>query len=197
MEGEEEGVCKGRGGGDGGTSVQATALDGIVNVNSLFTLGAFVGLAWDPRDPRGSLARPECAAGDRAAEDMVAFHVFAFSAFLFSSLVAMCLKQAVRLVRRRKAPGVVHLRGLALWEDRAWGAHRVNKALLRAGIVLSALGSTAGCGFLVLALVNVVQIKLGRLGCAAAAAAAVVPLLVLVPAAMLIYLLIVFYAFTR
>jgi hypothetical protein len=44
-----------------------------------------------------------------------------------------------------------------------------------------------------MALVNVVQVKLGRLGCGAAWAA-VVPL---VPAAMLIYIGIVFYAFTR
>jgi hypothetical protein len=47
-----------------------------------------------------------------------------------------------------------------------------------------------------MALVNVVQVKLGRLGCGAAWAA-VVPLVTLVPAAMLIYIGIVFYAFTR
>jgi hypothetical protein len=63
----------------------------------------------------------------------------------------------------------------------------------RVGILLSAVGSVAGCGFLMMAVVNVVQVKLGRLGCGAAWAA-VVPL---VPAAMLIYIGIVFYAFTR
>lgn len=74
---------------------------------------------------------------------------------------------------------------------------KVNKGLLRAGIMASAVSSVFGCGFLMLALVNVVQIKLGRLGCSGATAAAVVPLVILVPVAMLIYISIVFYAFTR
>ena len=191
---EDEGERRRGDCGDGGTNIHATALDGIVNVNSLFTLGVFVGLAWNPTDPGGSLASSECAAGNAIAEDMVAFHVFSFSAFLFSSLVALCLKQAVRLVRRKNG---VHIGGSALWEEHAWGADRVNKALLRAGIMISAAGSMFGCGFLMMALVNVVQIKLGRVGCAGAAAAAIVPLLILVPSAMLIYVLIVFYAFTR
>lgn len=182
------------GSGDGGTSIHVTALDGIVNVNSLFTLGVFVGLAWNPADPGGSLARAECAAGNGTAEDMVSFHVFSFSAFLFSSLVALCLKQAIRLVRRRNG---LHLRRSAWWGEHVWGAERVNKALLRTGIMLSAAGSMFGCGFLMLALVNVVQIKLGKLGCAAASAGAIVPLVILVPTAMLIYVSVVFYAFTR
>ena len=53
----------------------------------------------------------------------------------------------------------------------------------------TAMGSVARCGFLMMVLVNVVQVKLGFL-------VAVVPL-VLVPAAMLIYIDIVFYAFSR
>ncbi|RYR65493.1 hypothetical protein Ahy_A03g011423 isoform D [Arachis hypogaea] len=49
-----------------------------------------------------------------------------------------------------------------------------------------------------LALVNVVQIKLGTLACGSAHAyAAVVPLLILVPIALLIYVSVVLYAFTR
>ncbi|RWW35563.1 hypothetical protein BHE74_00059552, partial [Ensete ventricosum] len=47
------------------------------------------------------------------------------------------------------------------------------------------------------ALVNVVQIKLGTLGCSGPTLGAVVPLVTLIPAAMLIYSAIVFYAFTR
>ncbi|MQL69295.1 hypothetical protein Taro_001611 [Colocasia esculenta] len=178
-----------------GTSIHVTALDGIVNVNSLFTLGVFVGLAWNPTDPSNSLADSECAAGNSAAEDMVSFHVFSFSCFLFSSLVALCLKQAIRLVRQREG---IHIRGIGRWwEEHAWGAERVNRAMLRVGIVVSAVGSVFGCGFLMMALVNVVQVKLGRLGCAGASAGAIVPLVILVPTAMLIYLSIVFYAFTR
>jgi hypothetical protein len=175
--------------GGGGTSIHITALDGIVNVNSLFTLAAFIGLAWRPSSDGPGLAAgadglgEPCAAGGRAESDLVTFHVLAFACFLFSSLVALCLKQLVRTYPRR-------IRRSA----------RITRAVLRVGILLSAVGSVAGCGFLMMALVNVVQVKLGRLGCGAggsAAWAAVVPLVTLVPAAMLIYIGIVFYAFTR
>ncbi|KAG6485916.1 uncharacterized protein LOC122008361 [Zingiber officinale] len=164
----------------GGTSIHITALDGIVNVNSLFTLAVFIGLAWNPsRYPDGGLPDSDCAASNRVAEDLVSFHVFSFSAFLFSSLVALCLKQAIRIVRPHGRTA------------------RVNKALLRGGILSSAVGSVLGCGFLTLALVNVVQIKLGRLDCSGAAVGAIVPIVTLIPIAMLIYSGIVFYAFTR
>ncbi|WOL14972.1 hypothetical protein Cni_G23753 [Canna indica] len=166
-------------GGNGGTSIHITALDGIVNVNSLFTFAVFVGLAWNPYSDVG-LPDADCAAGNRVEEDLVFFHVLAFASFLFSSLVALCLKQAIRLV---------HPHGRL--------AVRVNKALLRGGILACAVGSMLGCGFLTLALVNVVQIKLGRLECSGTAVGAIVPIVTLIPAAMLIYSGIVFYAFTR
>ncbi|CAL9097311.1 unnamed protein product [Musa acuminata var. zebrina] len=168
--------------GGGETSIDITALDGIVNVNAILTLAIFVGLAWNPSSSGAGdegLSPPNCVAGAQVEKDLVSFHVFAFASFLFSSLVALCLKQAVHLARP-------HGRSA-----------RVNRALLRAGIVASALGSVFGCGFLMLALVNVVQIKLGTLGCSGPALGAVVPLVTLIPAAMLIYSAIVFYAFTR
>ncbi|KAG0542267.1 hypothetical protein BDA96_02G088300 [Sorghum bicolor] len=193
-------------GGGGGTSIHITALDGIVNVNSLFTLAAFLGLAWRPSSDGPGLADGAdprtgnpCAAGDRAESDLVSFHVLAFACFLFSSLVALCLKQLVRTYpphRRAGAGG-----GAASSSSAVVGrTARINRAALRVGILASAVGSVAGCGFLMMALVNVVQVKLGRLGCGAggaAAWAAVVPLVTLVPSAMLIYIGIVFYAFTR
>lgn len=191
-------------GGGGGTSIHITALDGIVNVNSLFTLAAFLGLAWRPSSDGPGLADGAdrtgnpCAAGDRAESDLVSFHVLAFACFLFSSLVALCLKQ---LVRTYPAP---HRRRAASASASASAAGgrtaRINRAALRVGILASAVGSVAGCGFLMMALVNVVQVKLGRLGCGAggaAAWAAVVPLVTLVLSAMLIYIGTVFYAFTR
>ncbi|KAF8731803.1 hypothetical protein HU200_015741 [Digitaria exilis] len=192
-------------GGGGGTSIHVTALDGIVNVNSLFTLAAFVGLAWRPSSDGPGLADGAdrtgnpCAAGDRAESDLVSFHVLAFACFLFSSLVALCLKQLVRTYPpryRHGTPSSSAAAGGAVVGRTA----RINRAALRVGILASAVGSVAGCGFLMLALVNVVQVKLGRLGCGdggSAAWAAVVPLVTLVPAAMLIYIGIVFYAFTR
>jgi len=54
------------------------------------------------------------------------------------------------------------------------------------------------CGFLTLALVNVVQIQLGTLACGSSATfGAVVLLYVLVPVGFLLYVCMVLYAFTR
>lgn len=63
---------------------------------------------------------------------------------------------------------------------------------------VSGAGSVCGCVFLMLALINVVQIKLGILSCGSGhSIAAVVPLVILVPTALLIYIFIVLYAFTH
>ncbi|KAJ6830837.1 uncharacterized protein M6B38_322175 [Iris pallida] len=157
----------------GGTSIHITALDGIVNVNSLFTLAIFVGLAWNPSAPTDA-PTSDCAAGPSYVESMVCFHVYSFASFLFSSLVALCLKQVARV------------------------SCRVNGVALRAGILASAVGSFCGCGCLMLALVDMVQIKLGKIGCSGGATlGAVVPLVTLIPAAMLIYVGIIFYAFSH
>ncbi|AED90944.1 hypothetical protein AtNW77_Chr5g0089091 [Arabidopsis thaliana] len=173
------------------TSIHITALDGIVNVNSLFTLAVFIGLAWNPTDPDNSLVTdPNCVPTARMAENLVAFHVYSFASFLFSSLIALGLKQAMRLniassfhISTRIDPVVYY----------------VNKTALRFGMVTSGLGSVCGCGFLMLALINVVQIKLGTLGCGASGHtyAAVVPLVILVPSALFIYVSLMLYAFTR
>jgi hypothetical protein len=65
-------------------------------------------------------------------------------------------------------------------------------------MLISGIGSVFGCGFLMLALVNVVQIKLGTLACGSQHAfAAVVPLFIFVPISLLVYVTVVLYAFTR
>ncbi|KAL8552049.1 hypothetical protein ACS0TY_000928 [Phlomoides rotata] len=176
------------------TSIHITALDGIVNVNSLFTLAVFIGLAWNPTDPNNSLIdpvqQPECSPSPKIAENLVAFHVYSFACFLFSSLVALGLKQVTRLARG------AHFENRIFW---AFDLAHVNKTALRVGYVVSAVGSVCGSVFLMLALVNVVQIKLGVLGCGGSkhGYGAVVPLVLLVPSGLLIYVCFVFYAFTR
>lgn len=173
------------------TSIHITALDGIVNVNSLFTLAVFIGLAWNPADPATTLIEPtdptSCSPAPKIAEDLIAFHVYSFSSFLFSSLVALAIKQAIRIAKTSNHHS--HLPEIL--------AH-VNKNLVRVGMLVSGVGSVCGCVFLMLALVNVVQFKLGTLACGSGHSfAAVVPLVILVPAALLIYVCIVVYAFTR
>ena len=74
----------------------------------------------------------------------------------------------------------------------------LNTAILRAGMLVSAAGSVFGCGFLMMALVALVQIKLGVLGCGSLYTyAAIGPLVILVPVALLVYVFLVLHAFTR
>ncbi|KAA8543812.1 hypothetical protein F0562_022011 [Nyssa sinensis] len=140
------------------TSIHIMALDGIVNVNSLFTFAVFLGLAWNPTDPNYSLidTTTTCAASLAVAEDLVSFHVYSFSSFLFSSLVASGLKQAIRTAKQQIGDTA---------EVRSVPSAHVNTKLLRVGILASAAGSALGCVFLMLALIDLVQIKLGTLSC--------------------------------
>ncbi|KAG0462394.1 hypothetical protein HPP92_020870 [Vanilla planifolia] len=90
--------------GEGGTSIHITALDGIMNVKSLFTLAVFLGLAWNPYDPGdGGVAIGDCAAGPRVLEDLVSFHVF--SSLLSRSLVSL------RSVSSKPSVSSAHLPG--------------------------------------------------------------------------------------
>ncbi|KAF2579461.1 hypothetical protein F2Q70_00011362 [Brassica cretica] len=182
------------------TLIHVTALDGIVNVNSLFSLALFLGLTTSgnitfPVSSSAAagnqhLRRCIAAKGPVLAERLVSSHVYSFSFFLFSSLIAMSLKQAIRTTTNGS---IVEEEARVLNA----GMGRVNLAALRVGIVASCVGSVLGCGFLTMALVDLVQVKLGPLECTKSfnTLAAIVPLVVLVPSALLIYVLLVLYAF--
>ncbi|KAL9226642.1 hypothetical protein vseg_002430 [Gypsophila vaccaria] len=172
-----------------GTTIHISALDGLVHVNSIFTFAVFLGLTWNPYDPTNSLiVDPTCLPSTNTnttttllSTNLVTFHVYSFSCFLFSSIIAMGLKQALRIS--------------AHYESYRAFAHAT---ALRAGMLLSAVGSACGSVFLMLALVQVVEIKLGRLACGSSQSfAAVVPLLSLVPTGLIVYVGFVLYAFTR
>lgn len=177
------------------TPIHIMALDGIVTVNSLFTLALFLGIVnADPTDPTYTLVSSNntttssCLAPSYLAEDLIVFHVYSFSSFLFSSLIASALKQAIKTTAKDGGDEgdagdlmVVH----------------VHTTVLRLGILGCAVGSVFGCLFLMLALVNLVQIKLGILACHSFyTLAACIPLLVLVPLALVLYICIVLHAFT-
>ncbi|KAK4254912.1 hypothetical protein QN277_007987 [Acacia crassicarpa] len=178
------------------TSIHIMALDGIVNVNSLFTLALFLGITSTNTYSTLVDAGTACAAGPSVAEGLITYHVYSFSSFLFSSLIALALKQAINTskgVEEADALGVVGVRNDALSF-----VVKVDILALRLGILVSAIGSVFGCGFLVMALVNLVQIKLGTLACGSHYTyAAVGPLLFLVPLALIIYIVLVLYAFSR
>ncbi|XP_030442226.1 uncharacterized protein LOC115664435 [Syzygium oleosum] len=186
------------------TRIHIMALDGIVNVNSLFTVALFLGLTTSPADSRvaGLIFRgraASCRPGAAVAEDLVAFHVYSFSSFLFSSLVALALKQAIKISSAAEEQEGGDDCGECDWGHGGATTGHVNTAAFRAGMAASALGSVAGTGFLMMALVNLVQMKLGTLGCGESghSVAAIVPLVVLVPLGLVVYLCLAIYAFTR
>ncbi|XP_078447758.1 uncharacterized protein LOC144716503 [Wolffia australiana] len=166
------------------TDIHVTALDGLVNVNSLFTIAVFVGLSVAAPGERSLEGKSACDAGIQVAENLLVFEVVAFSSFLFSSLVAQGLKLALNLLNSKNV-------------DDAFRAH-INIKVLRFGMLLSACGSVLGCIFLVLSMVNVIQIRLGLLSCGSQATArAVATLVILVSTALVLYISTVFYSFKQ
>jgi hypothetical protein len=162
--------------------VHVTALDGIVNVNSLFTVAVFVGLSLTTPNQRSLENRISCDAGIDMAKNLLVFEVVSFSFFLFSSLVAQGLKLAINLLNSKDV-------------DDAFRA-RINLKVLRFGMMGSAIGSVMGCVFLMLSMVNVIQIRLGLLSCGSKSTVhAVTALVLLVSSALLVYISTAFYAF--
>ncbi|XP_010934226.1 uncharacterized protein [Elaeis guineensis] len=166
------------------TSVHVTALDGLVNVNSLFTIAVFVGLSLTSPGQRSLEGKSTCDAGPDVIRNLLVFEVVSFSFFLFSSLVAQGLKLAINLINSNDV-------------DEAFRAH-INARVLRLGMLASAVGSMMGCLFLLLSMVNVIQIRLGMLSCGSSATVrAVAALVTLVSTALVVYISTVLYAFTH
>ncbi|KAL6499977.1 hypothetical protein OROGR_027887 [Orobanche gracilis] len=164
------------------TSVHVTALDGLVNVNSLFTVAVFVGLSLATPGQRSLENRSACDAGLDVARKLLVFEVVSFSFFLFSSLVAQGLKLAINLLNSKDV-------------DEVFRAH-INFKVLRFGMLASAVGSVMGCIFMMLSLVGVIEIRLGMLSCGSKSAVhAVTALVVLVTSALVIYISTAVYAF--
>ncbi|OVA00068.1 hypothetical protein BVC80_1699g4 [Macleaya cordata] len=166
------------------TSVHVTALDGLVNVNSLFTIAVFVGLSLTTPGQHSLENKDVCDAGIDVAKRLLVFEVVSFSFFLFSSLIAQGLKLAINLLNSKDI-------------DEAIRAH-INLKVLRFGMLGSAIGSVMGCVFLMLSMVNVIEIRLGLLSCGSKSAVrAVASLITLVSSALVIYISTAIYAFTH
>ncbi|KAM1346027.1 hypothetical protein FF1_035336 [Malus domestica] len=69
------------------TSVHVTALDGLVNVNSLFTIAVFVGLSLATPGQRSVENRTSCDAGIDVAKKLLAFGSVMGCMFLMLSMV--------------------------------------------------------------------------------------------------------------
>ncbi|GFP80172.1 hypothetical protein PHJA_000160600, partial [Phtheirospermum japonicum] len=116
-----------------------------------------------------------CDAGLDVARKLLVFEVVSFSFFLFSSLVAQGLKLAINLLNNKDV-------------DKIFRAH-INLKVLRFGMLASAIGSVMGCLFLMLSMVNVIQIRLGMLSCGSKLTVhTVTALIVLVTFALVVYI---------
>ncbi|XVF41589.1 hypothetical protein PTKIN_Ptkin01aG0291300 [Pterospermum kingtungense] len=79
--------------------IQQRALDDIVNVNSLFTMAVFVGLAFASPGQHSLGNRPECDADSGVAKRLITYEVVSFAFFLLSSLTAKTLKVQLHIHR--------------------------------------------------------------------------------------------------
>ncbi|KAK8480875.1 hypothetical protein V6N13_128064 [Hibiscus sabdariffa] len=122
-------------------------LDDLVNVNSLFTLAVFVGLSLARQGEHSLENRSECDADTNNAKRLVVNEVVSFACFLLSSLVAKALKIHVAVCQE---------------ED---FKNRRNQRLRLCMLLLSVWSSVFGCIFLTVSMVDVIQIKVGRLSC--------------------------------
>lgn len=169
-------------GSSGKTSVVVTALDGVINVNSLFTIAIFVGLSLASPGQKSLNSRQNCQPGILTVKQLVIFEVLSFSFFLFSSLVAQAAKLSLSLLHS---------------EDFSHGfSVVVNATLLRTGMLMTAISSVMGCLFLMVSMLNVIEIKTGMLFCGAKSTiTSVTFLVVLVSSGLLVYISAAWYAF--
>ncbi|XP_047978230.1 uncharacterized protein LOC125220136 [Salvia hispanica] len=162
------------------TSVHVTALDGIVNVNSLFTMAIFIGFSLTIPANASAGSRPECTTSGETVRRLIVFEVTSFSFFLFSSLLAQSLKLTINLVNNMDAND----------------PHKadIDPDYLRYGLFGSAVGSVVGCTFLMLSIVDFIRVKLGSYSCGGKPVYALVTLVVFVGAGLVVYISTAVYA---
>ncbi|KAL0370952.1 UNVERIFIED_CONTAM: hypothetical protein Sangu_0413300 [Sesamum angustifolium] len=162
------------------TSIHVTALDGIVNVNSLFTMAIFIGFSLTAPEAATAVSRPECTTNRETVRRLIVFEVVSFSFFLFSSLIAQSLKLAINLINNMD-PNDPHKAD-------------IDPDFLKYGLFGSAIGSVTGCLFLTLSIVDFIQVKLGSYSCGGKPVYALVTLVVFVGFALVAYVTTAIYA---
>ncbi|XP_047270570.1 uncharacterized protein LOC124899653 [Capsicum annuum] len=169
---------------DGKTSVVVTALEGVISVNSLFSVAIFVGLVFATPGQKSITSKNHCQPGVLTVKQLVIFEVLAFSFFLFSSLVAQAIKLSLYLLNTEGLPD----------SFRAF----VNGKVLRRGMLMTAISSFMGCLFLMVSMKNVIEIKTGMIFCGAKSTIISVNfLIVMVSSGIFYYLSAAWYTFTK
>lgn len=183
-------------------NVHVTALDGVVNVNSLFTIAIFLGLAMaSPGQLKSLNVREECQPRANTAKMLVVFEILSFSFFLFSSLVAQSIKLSLNLQPSSDKAASAGKDAAAAPAERFWLAEAgslslpVDETLLTTGVMFSAMSSVIGCLFLLVSMVNVIELKLGVLSCMATST--IVSVAFLIPLSLAGILIYVFAAINR
>ncbi|PIN06226.1 hypothetical protein CDL12_21214 [Handroanthus impetiginosus] len=151
------------------TSIHVTALDGIVNVNSLFTMALFIGFSLTVPEATTAASRPECTTSRETVRRLIVFEVLNPS-----NWPSTCLKTWIR-------PGDPHKAD-------------IDPDYLKYGLFGSAIGSVVGCSFLMLSIVDFIQVKLGTYTCGGKPVYAVVTLVVFVGFGLAVYVSTAVYA---
>ncbi|XP_030472980.1 uncharacterized protein LOC130134365 [Syzygium oleosum] len=153
-------------------------LEGIVGLNSWFTVAMFVGLSLANPGQVHSLEedRPECDPDLKLRKQLIFYEIASFSFFIFSGFLGKTANIVLYIYERKK------------YTD----PHRKVPSLV--AFYLAIYGTVIGCLFLLLAMVNVAQIKLGKLSCGSDYAVRTVTVLVgAVGVALMIYFFTVSY----
>ncbi|KAH6814247.1 maternal effect embryo arrest protein [Perilla frutescens var. frutescens] len=162
------------------SSVHVTALDGIVNVNSLFTMAIFIGFSMTTPTQNSAVAETECQTSHETVRRLIVFEVVSFSFFLFSSLIAQSLKLSINLINNMDQSD----------------PHKadIDPDYIRYGLFGSAAGSVLGCLFLMLSIMDFIRVKLGSYSCGGKPVYALVTLLIFVGSGLLVYITTAVYA---
>ncbi|KAH0633376.1 hypothetical protein KY284_036162 [Solanum tuberosum] len=110
---------------DKSSNVAVTALDGVINVNSLFTLAIFVGLSFASPGKKTLNTRQSCQPRILTLKHLVVFEVLSFSFLLLSSLVAQALKLSISLLSSAEVGD-------------GFSVH-INRRLLRTGMLMTVI----------------------------------------------------------
>lgn len=128
-------------------------------MNSLFTIAVFIGLSFASPNQHSLENRPECDADPVVAKTLVMYEVISFAFFLVLSLAAKSLKVLLNFYKIRHQ---IELVGIP---DERSRKIILSHAFRHTLFVVSALASACGIIFLTLSMVNVIQIRLGKLSC--------------------------------
>jgi hypothetical protein len=187
--------------------VAVKALEGIVSANTFFTVAVFIGITGTITPSSG--ISPNCLPGDDIARNFFLFEILSFGFYLLSSLVAQGMKLAVTLL----AADVFYADGDAAKpalpsddceEMPAWRAaapRERRRTVLRYAqpmMLLAAACSIMGTFFLLLSMVDAIQLKFGLVSCGIPlAVGATLALAALVLGGLVFYGFIVAYALTH